>query len=48
MIPMFSDSIHDDLVFEVIDLALTQFLKAKGIPNDMNNYSNPNITTNGN
>lgn len=48
MIPMFSDSIHDDLVFEVIDLALTQFLKAKGIPNDMNNNSNPNITTNGN
>lgn len=40
-IPLTADYIPDDFVYEVIDLALTQFLKARGIEDKINDQ-NPN------
>ena len=46
-VPAFSGVIHDDMAHEIIEIAMNQFLKVKGILPDENNNSNP-IVTNGN
>lgn len=41
-VPMFSDEIQDDMAFEIIELAFTQFLKGKGIQQQKLDNNNPN------